>query len=109
MANVDTIPVVVAYAVPDRQVEYEITVSMHCTIAEAIARCQVLRDFPEIDLTQNRVGVFGTLKSASDCVEANDRIEIYRPLLLDPKAARRQRAAHQKSFKKKDRTTRKAM
>ena len=48
--------------------------------------------YPEINLNENKVGIFSKQRELQDVVQAGDRIEIYRPLLIDPKAARRLRA-----------------
>jgi uncharacterized protein len=53
----------------------------------------MLERFPEIDLEQSRIGVFGKLRRPDEQVRAGDRIEIYRPLIADPKESRRRRAA----------------
>ena len=62
-------------------------------VRDAIEQCGVLDQFPEIDLEINKVGVFGRLVKLDQAVEEGDRIEIYRPLLADPKALRKQRSA----------------
>ncbi|OGI44899.1 MAG: RnfH family protein [Candidatus Muproteobacteria bacterium RBG_16_64_11] len=94
MANADLRPlgVEVVYATHTRQRLVELTVAPGTTVAEAIAASGILREFPEIDLRVNRVGIFGQLARLGDVVQAGDRVEIYRPLQADPKEARRQRA-----------------
>jgi putative ubiquitin-RnfH superfamily antitoxin RatB of RatAB toxin-antitoxin module len=62
-------------------------------VEEAIAASGVKESFPEIDLALNKVGVFGKLTKLSASLRERDRIEIYRPLIADPKEVRRQRAA----------------
>lgn len=83
----------VAYATPARQEIIEVTVPAGATVEQAIRASNMLNRFPEIDLAQNRVGIFGDPASLQDNVAEGDRVEIYRPLLADPKEARRQRAA----------------
>lgn len=94
MANAEPGPlgVEVVYAAAGRQRLIALTVAPGATIAEAIEASGILREFPEIDLSANRVGVFGQLARLGDVVQADDRVEIYRPLQADPKEARRQRA-----------------
>ncbi|MEE8387296.1 MAG: RnfH family protein [Acidiferrobacterales bacterium] len=87
-----SISVQVVYATPEKQVLKEITVSEHATVEMAITSSGLLEEFPEIDLLQNDVGVFSERRQLSDVVHAGDRVEIYRPLVADPKEMRRRRA-----------------
>ncbi len=87
------IRVEVAYAGSQHQVLVACEIRASATLGEAIEASGVLLQYPEIDLTQNRVGVFGRLKSLDSCLQAGDRVEIYRPLQVDPKEVRRRRAA----------------
>lgn len=87
------ISITVAYGTPERQVEIPVVVEKNCTVAVAIRRSGILEQFPEIDLANVAVGVFSRKVALDDLLETDDRIEIYRPLQLDPKEARRLRAA----------------
>lgn len=87
------ITVEVAYAHPDVQRIYTLQVPVGTTVREAIERCGVLREFAEIDLNRHKVGIFGKVAKLDQIVRASDRVEIYRPLIADPKQARKQRAA----------------
>ena len=87
------IAVEVAYATPDVQRIYAVQVPATATVREAIERCAVLRDFAQIDLQQNKVGIFGKVTKLDQVLRAGDRVEIYRRLIADPKQARKQRAA----------------
>jgi hypothetical protein len=89
MAN---LKIEIVYARPDDQRLLSLEVSDGTTIETAIERSGILEMFPEIDLTQQKIGVFGKIRSLSDVLKAGDRIEIYRPLTIDPKDARRKRA-----------------
>ena len=100
MENVNTIPVEVAYALCDRQAILVLEVAVDATVAETIRLSGILEQFPEIDLEKNKVGVFGKLGKLTDTLHSGDRIEIYRPLIADPKAVRKQRAAQGKVMKK---------
>ncbi|MGM0516187.1 MAG: RnfH family protein [Pseudomonadota bacterium] len=82
----------VAYAKPDVQVLLEEDVPEGATVEEAIRTSGILERFPEIDLSEQKVGVFGKVAPLSRTLQERDRVEIYRPLIADPKAARRQRA-----------------
>lgn len=86
------ISVQVVYATPEKQVLKEITLSESATIEMAIALSGLPEEFPEIDLMKNDVGVFSERRQLSDVVRAGDRVEIYRPLIADPKEVRRRRA-----------------
>ncbi|RDI48050.1 RnfH family protein [Aquicella lusitana] len=86
------IKIEVAYALPDQQRILALEVEAGCTIEEAIHRSGMLALFPEIDLTQQKVGIFSKARRLSDGVKEGDRIEIYRPLTIDPKQARRLKA-----------------
>lgn len=87
------ITVEVAYARPDVQRIYTLQVPVGTTLREAIERCGVLREFAEIDLHRHKVGIFGKVTNLDSSLRVGDRVEIYRPLLADPKQARKQRAA----------------
>jgi len=100
MDNADKIPVEVSYALPDRQVILDLDVAPDTTLAEVIRASGILERFPEIDLDKNKVGVFGKLGKLSDTLHAGDRVEIYRPLIADPKEVRKRRAAEGKVMKK---------
>jgi putative ubiquitin-RnfH superfamily antitoxin RatB of RatAB toxin-antitoxin module len=82
----------VAYANPHRQVIIPLQVATSCNIEQAISLSGILAQFPEIDLTAVEVGIFGKRATLAARVQADDRIEIYRPLQVDPKQARRLRA-----------------
>ncbi len=85
----------VACALPDRQQVVPLQVEAGCTAQEALARSDIASRFPELDLATCRLGIFAKVidDPASHVLVEGDRVEIYRPLLLDPKEARRQRAA----------------
>ncbi|KJZ49031.1 MULTISPECIES: RnfH family protein [Pseudomonas] len=89
------IEVEVVYAAVDRQVLLTVVVPVGTTVRAALHRSAVAEEFPELDLTHCPVGIFGKLvaDAESRAVQAGDRIEIYRPLLADPKEVRRLRAA----------------
>lgn len=81
-----------AYARPDVQLILEVDVAEGATVEEAIRLSGILERFAEIDLSKQKVGVFSKVAPLSQALREWDRVEIYRPLIADPKAARRQRA-----------------
>lgn len=94
MAENEMIEVEVAYALPEKQKIYGLLVEKGTTALLATKQSAVCKDFDDVDLDIAKMGVFGqTIKAPADYVlQAGDRVEIYRPLIADPKAARRQRA-----------------
>ncbi|MDX2417568.1 MAG: RnfH family protein [Xanthomonadales bacterium] len=100
MENAETIPVEVAYTLSDRQIVLALDVVADATVADVITQSGILDQFSEIDLEKNKVGVFGKLGKLTDTLHAGDRVEIYRPLIADPKQVRKQRAAEGKVMKK---------
>ena len=90
----------VAYALPSQQVILPVKVALGTTAEAAIQASGVLAKFPEIDLAVNKIGLFGKLSQLDTKLRHLDRVEIYRPLIADPKEVRRQRAAEGKVMKK---------
>lgn len=92
----------VAYALPERQTIIALDVDENCSVIGAVERSGITRDFPDIEPASARYGIFGTpvADPANQLVRAGDRIEIYRPLLIDPKAVRKQRADGQKKSRR---------
>ncbi|PZN70937.1 MAG: RnfH family protein [Candidatus Methylumidiphilus alinenensis] len=91
--NTKKMRIEVAYAKPSEQVILTLDIADGSTIEAAIIESGILQRFPEIDLANNRVGIFGRLFKLDQVLRAGDRVEIYRPLLVDPKEMRRTRAA----------------
>lgn len=98
--SAETISVEVAYALPDQQTIVALTVAVDTTVQDVIHASGLLEQYPEIDLEHNKVGVFGKLGKLTDTLHSGDRVEIYRPLIADPKEVRKQRAAAGKVMKK---------
>ena len=82
----------VAFATRDDQVLIEVSVQEGTTVEQAIGASGLYRRFPDRDLRSCAVGVWGTLVDRERQVRDGDRIELYRPLLMDPREARRLRA-----------------
>lgn len=96
----ERIVVEVAYARPDVQVVLPVQVPRGATVADAVQESGIAERFPEIDLREAKVGIFGKHTRMDTELRAKDRVEIYRPLIADPKEVRRQRAAQGKPTKK---------
>jgi len=103
------ITVEVAYAVPEKQVLKRLSVSLGTTALEAVNQSGILELFSEIDIASAKMGIFsqvlGTKGLASPAeyqLKHRDRIEIYRPLIADPKEVRRRRAEQAKNAKLQD-------
>lgn len=94
MASAETITIEVVYGLPAEQVLLTLAVPAGTTVREAARLSGLAGRFPEIDIGQAPLGVFGKLEKDPDArvLRAGERVEIYRPLLIDPKEARRLRA-----------------
>jgi hypothetical protein len=90
----------VAYALPNEQIIMPIKLQIGATAEQAIIASGIIKKFPEIDLTINKTGIFGKLAKLDTPLRHLDRVEIYRPLIADPKEVRKQRAADGKVMKK---------
>ncbi|MBY0269671.1 MAG: RnfH family protein [Burkholderiales bacterium] len=81
----------VAYALPHRQIVRELEVAEGSTVADALRGSGLLQDFPAIDPVVTKVGIYGKTASWDEVLQPGDRVEIYRPLNIDAKNARRER------------------
>jgi len=90
----------VAYALPQKQLIVPLKVAEGTTAEQAVLASGITQKFPEIDLAQNKLGIFGKLIKSDTALREHDRVEIYRALIADPKEVRRQRAAEGKVMKK---------
>lgn len=100
MAQTEIIPVEVVYAKPEQQLLIPLEVTRGTTVVEAVKLSGLLEKFPEISLDDAKLGIFGKLTKPDQVLVEKDRVEIYRPLIADPKDSRRKRAekkAHQQS------------
>lgn len=100
MNNPDEIMVEVAYALPTEQLIIPVKVEEGISAERAILASGILSKFPEIDLNVSKIGIFGKLTGLDTPLRHLDRVEIYRPLIADPKEVRKQRAAEGKIMKK---------
>ena len=92
------IVVEVAYALPEKQYLQRVTLQQGATVEETIRASGLLELRTDIDLSKNKVGIYSRPVKLADVLQDGDRVEIYRPLIADPKELRRQRA--EKSAKK---------
>lgn len=95
-----TINVEVVYALPEQQTLLPVQLDEGATAGDAIRQSGVLEAFPDIDLAKNKVGIFSKLVKLDELLRDKDRVEIYRPLIADPKEVRRKRAEEGKVTKK---------
>ena len=86
----------VAYALRHKQTLLNIEVDDNASVEDAILQSNILKKYPEINLKKNKVGIFGKITSLDVKLREKDRVEIYRPLIADPKEVRKQRAAEGK-------------
>jgi putative ubiquitin-RnfH superfamily antitoxin RatB of RatAB toxin-antitoxin module len=98
--STESINVEVAYALPERQVIRAVNVDKGTTIGAAIVQSGIMMDFPDLELEGADVGIFGKAAQMTTVLQDGDRVEIYRPLIADPKEVRRKRAAEGKAMKK---------
>ena len=94
----------VAYALPDKQSLVSLEVEKGTTLKEAIEASGILDSFEQIDLTKDRVGIFSKFATLDTVLREKDRVEIYRPLIADPKKIRKERAAEGKAMRSNKKT-----
>ena len=83
----------VVYALPDRQAVRELELPESASVADAVARSGLLQQFPEIADRPLACAIYGRAVTDSQVLRADDRVEILRPLQVDPKESRRRAAA----------------
>ena len=96
----EMIAVEVCYALPGNAVLANVKLPQGATLLQALEASGVLEKHPEIDLKKNKFGIFAKLSKPDAVLRDKDRVEIYRPLIADPKEVRKQRAAEGKVMKK---------
>lgn len=100
MSQTSTIHVEVLYALPHVQMLVPLNVAEGTTLEEAVRLSGVLETFPEIELANAKVGIWNKAAELTAVLREKDRVEIYRPLIADPKEVRRKRAEEGKAMKK---------
>lgn len=96
----DFLSIEVAYVKPGDQILRPLQGKPGITVEQAIRSSGIIEDCPEIDLDKNKVGIFGKAAKLDAELRSGDRVEIYRPLIADPKEARKKRAQQGKTLKK---------
>jgi hypothetical protein len=106
MVSEQKITVEVAYALPDKQMIIPVTVDSGTTVYEAAVQSGIADHFDGIDFENDKMGIFSkTVRDPkTEVLKAGDRVEIYRPLLVDPKASRLKRAEKARRSKEEEQT-----
>lgn len=92
MAGAESVRVEVAYALAHRQMVITVELPAGVTLRDAILHSGICRHFPEIDPDHCTAGVHGRPRALDSTLRDGDRVEIYRPLIADPRDSRRRRA-----------------
>ena len=90
----------VAYALPEKQEIVMVEVEPGTTAEQAVAQSEIQQHFPGLQLEGTKLGIFGKAIKGDRVLRAGDRVEIYRPLIADPKEVRKRRAAEAKARRK---------
>lgn len=93
MAEPETIKVEVVYAMPDNQLVLPVSLTEGATVTEALTASGLANRVPGLDLATTKVGVFGKVAKSDHVLRDGDRVEVYRPLIADPKAAKKKKPA----------------
>ena len=96
----ETINIEVCYAQLDKQTVVSVKLAAGSSLQQALESSGLLEKHPEIDLKKNKFGIWNKLSKLDATLRDKDRVEIYRPLIADPKEVRKQRAAEGKVMKK---------
>jgi putative ubiquitin-RnfH superfamily antitoxin RatB of RatAB toxin-antitoxin module len=96
----DALRIEVCYALPEKQELVSLRLPEGTTLQQALESSGLLEKYPDIDLKKNKFGIYAKLSKPDTVLRDRDRVEIYRPLIADPKEVRKQRAAEGKVMKK---------
>lgn len=99
-AMAEMLNIEVCYALPGKQELVKVKLPAGATVQQALEASGLLAKYPEIDLKKNKFGIFAKLSKLDALLRDRDRVEIYRPLIADPKEVRKQRAAEGKVMKR---------
>lgn len=105
MIEQDSFVVEVIYALPNQQKRISVTVEPGTTCIEAVKQSDMCRFFPDIDLEKVKLGIFSRAVKHDEVLLPGQRVEIYRPLIADPKDVRRKRAEKAKDEGRANKTT----
>jgi putative ubiquitin-RnfH superfamily antitoxin RatB of RatAB toxin-antitoxin module len=100
MSTAETIKIEVTYALAERQEVVPLSLPAGSTLLQAVEASGLGAKYPEIDLAKGKFGIYSKLAKPDTVLRDRDRVEIYRPLIADPKEVRKQRAAEGKVMKK---------
>lgn len=100
MDNSEKVFIELVYALPEEQEIFSLDVDQGTTVEQAVKLSGILDKYSEIDLAKNKLGIFGKVAKPDEVLRDKDRIEIYRPLIADPKESRRKRAEKKEAKKK---------
>lgn len=100
MPDSNKINIEVVYGLPQEQTLLKVQVPSGTSLGEGVKLSGIMDKYPEIDLDKGKFGIFGKLSKTDTELREQDRIEIYRPLLADPKEVRKRRAEEGKVMKK---------
>ena len=92
----------VVYALPEQQHRVHLELPTGATVSEALAAVRRIAPFSALALDSVPIGIFGRPVAGSEVLSAGDRVEIYRPLPVEPREARRRRALDQPDFSEPD-------
>lgn len=95
----DVVSISVVFALPNHQEVVRLAVPRGTTVAQAVERSQLAARFPQIDIEKLHCAIFGRVVAIDQIVGEGDRVEVLRPLLIDPKENRRQAAARARERK----------
>ena len=98
-SNGSSVWVEVAFATPRKQRVLRVEVPTGCTVAQAIERSGIRQEFPGMQVDAGAVGVFSRKVPMEHVLQEGDRVEIYRPLIVDPRETRRRRAGAPRGLK----------
>lgn len=98
--NKDSVRIQVVYALRERAEMMALQLPAGTTVQQAVEASGLLQKHPEINLADNKLGIFGKLTKLDAVLRDGDRVEIYRSLIADPKEVRRKRAEEGKAMKK---------
>ncbi len=90
----------VVYALPEEQTLLSVMVEDGATVKDVILQSTILQEYPDLNIDSLTVGLFGKATKMTQVVREKDRVEIYRPLIADPKEVRKRKAAEGKKLKK---------
>ena len=102
MGDQSTIRVEVAYALPEKQAIVELQVAEGTSALEAARQSGLAERFGGIDLENAKLGIYAKVVSPKQVLREGDRVEIYRPLIADPKEVRKARAARARERRAQD-------